>query len=46
MDEHLEYPKVNSFEQIGEMTACLEEFDKKYKLKSHEEVWGDVLKII
>lgn len=31
MDEHLEYPKVNSFEPIGEMTACLEEFDKKMK---------------
>ena len=31
MNEHLEYPKVNSFKQIGEMTACLEEFDKKMK---------------
>ena len=31
---------------IPHYDMTLEEFDKKYKLKSHEEVWGDVLKII
>lgn len=31
MNEHLEYPKVNSFKQVEEITECLEDFDKKMK---------------
>ena len=48
MDEHLEYPKVNSFKQEEDISEYLEDFDKKisdYNLENYLEEFNSNLEI-
>ena len=48
MEEHLEYPKVNSFKQDDEVGEYLEDFDKKisdYKLDDYLEEFNSNIEI-